>query len=134
MCRTYLQTKDLPRYFEQLARNEEMLSLDQLETMARSLFTTYSTSAAYWHAVEPSDDTTHTFFPLGDPYVQLSANTLENQTFSGDWALGNSILLMRDGLWFLEVCQAVMCGDIGRVWEVLKVSKIVNVHCKTTYW
>lgn len=42
--------------------------------------------------------------------------------FRGDWVLANSILLMRDGIWFLEVCRAVALGDIGRVWEVLKVS------------
>src|SRR5882724_9316306 len=98
--------------------------------MVSVLFSTYSTTSAYRHAVHPIDDqTTLTIFPLGNPYVQLSADTQDNWPFAGDWALGNSILLMHDGLWFLEVCQAVTCSDIGQVWEVLKVSKIANVHC-----
>ena len=47
---------------------------------------------------------------------------MNGNAFKGDWALANSILLLRDGIWSLEVCQAVATGDIGRVWEVLKVS------------
>lgn len=41
--------------------------------------------------------------------------------FKGDWPLANSILLVRDGLWFLEYCRAVASGDTGRIWEILKV-------------
>ena len=44
------------------------------------------------------------------------------QGTGGDKALANSILLMRDSLWLLEACQAVATGDIGHVWEILKVS------------
>lgn len=43
------------------------------------------------------------------------------EKFEGDWALANSILLVRDGIWWLEFCRAVSIGDTGRVWEVLKV-------------
>ncbi|KAJ3488897.1 hypothetical protein NLI96_g2538 [Meripilus lineatus] len=42
------------------------------------------------------------------------------EKFEGDWALANSILLVRDGIWWLEFCRAVSIGDTGRVWEVLK--------------
>jgi len=133
MCRTYLGTNDLPQYFEQLACDDEMLTLDQLEAIASRLFTTYSMTAAYWHAVNPSDETTHNEFPPGDPCIQVGADTSENPRFSGDWVLANTVLLICDGLWFLEVCQAMTCGDIGRVWEVLKVSKIANVWCKIAY-
>lgn len=48
-----------------------------------------------------------------------SDNTSEQ--FKGDWPLANSILLIRDGIWFLEYCRAVASGDTGRVWEILKV-------------
>ncbi|KAI0054730.1 hypothetical protein BV25DRAFT_1996352 [Artomyces pyxidatus] len=65
----------------------------------------------------------------------------------GDWVLANSILLMRDGIWFLEVCRAVASGDIGRVWEVLKIwiftfagagntnytAYLTEMWCKLTY-
>ncbi|KAK7684253.1 hypothetical protein QCA50_012577 [Cerrena zonata] len=65
--------------------------------------------------------------------------------FQGDWALANSILLMRDGLLFLEACSAVASGDIGRVWEVLKIltfagagnsnytSYLLEMFCKIHY-
>jgi hypothetical protein len=48
------------------------------------------------------------------------------QTFQGDWPLANSIMLMRNRILFLEVCQAIATGDAGRVWEVLKVSYLTN--------
>ncbi|KAI0081500.1 hypothetical protein K474DRAFT_1671959 [Panus rudis PR-1116 ss-1] len=67
--------------------------------------------------------------------------------FCGDWAAANSILLMRDGIWFLEVCRAIQQGDIGCVWEVLKVwiftfagsghpnytTYLLDMYCKITY-
>src|SRR5882762_10360710 len=124
MCRTY---------FERLVHNNKVPSLDQLETMAARLFQTYSMTAAYWHAVHPGNDTMHNPFPLDDPHAEGGSDTPGSPKFAGDWVLANSILLMCNGLWFLEVCQAVTCGDIGQVWEVLKVSKIVNVLCKVAH-
>ncbi|KAI0040471.1 hypothetical protein FA95DRAFT_1502810 [Auriscalpium vulgare] len=40
---------------------------------------------------------------------------------TGDSVLANEILLKRDGIWFMEACRAVACGEIGCYWEVLKV-------------
>lgn len=48
----------------------------------------------------------------------------DGEKFEGDWPLANSILLVRDGIWWLEFCRAVSIGDTGRVWEVLKVGDI----------
>ncbi|KAG9077862.1 hypothetical protein FS749_010195 [Ceratobasidium sp. UAMH 11750] len=39
----------------------------------------------------------------------------------GDPALRNAQLLMRDGFWYLEFVTAVTEGDIGRVFEIIKV-------------
>ena len=41
--------------------------------------------------------------------------------FGGDHALANSILLMRDGLYYKELVLAVSIGDSGRMWEIFKV-------------
>ena len=49
-------------------------------------------------------------------------NVAPSRTFKGDWPLANSILMIHDGIWFLEYCRAVSSGDTGRVWEILKVS------------
>lgn len=54
----------------------------------------------------------------GQPQKEPS---LPKKPFRGDWALANSNILIRDGIWFLEACLAVALGDIGRVWEVMKV-------------
>lgn len=66
-----------------------------------------------------------------EPLAETTTNTHEDRNqpnaegdsekFEGDWALANSILLVRDGIWWLEFCRAVSIGDTGRVWEVLKV-------------
>ncbi|KAG8769275.1 hypothetical protein FRC12_005056 [Ceratobasidium sp. 428] len=39
----------------------------------------------------------------------------------GDTALGNAVLLMRDAFWYLEFATAITEGDIGRVFEIIKV-------------
>ncbi|KAG8695321.1 hypothetical protein FRC09_009227 [Ceratobasidium sp. 395] len=43
----------------------------------------------------------------------------------GDSALGNAILLMRDAFWYLEFATAVSEGDIGRVFEIIKVLRFL---------
>ncbi|KAG9083064.1 hypothetical protein FRC07_014027 [Ceratobasidium sp. 392] len=58
-----------------------------------------------------------------------STETVENinltsgvpQEKLGDVALGNAILLMRDAFWYLEFATAITEGDIGRVFEIMKV-------------
>ncbi|KAA1479037.1 hypothetical protein DENSPDRAFT_788720 [Dentipellis sp. KUC8613] len=39
----------------------------------------------------------------------------------GDWVLANTCLLMRDGIWYKELCRAIAVGDTGCVWEILKI-------------
>lgn len=43
------------------------------------------------------------------------------KSFRGDRVLANSICFMRDALISREMSQAVAEGDVGRVWEVMKV-------------
>ncbi|KAH8101947.1 hypothetical protein BXZ70DRAFT_891314 [Cristinia sonorae] len=56
-----------------------------------------------------------------DSLSESSSSHSTSEVFKGDYPLANSCLLMRDGIWFLEVCRAVATGDTGRVWEILKV-------------
>jgi len=46
----------------------------------------------------------------------------ETDKFDGDWVLANSILFLQDFNWWMELAFAVPEGDIGRVFEILKVS------------
>lgn len=45
----------------------------------------------------------------------------EPDNFEGDRVLANSILFLQDFGWWTEIAYAVPEGDIGRVFEILKV-------------
>lgn len=46
----------------------------------------------------------------------------ESKDFDGDRVLANSILFMQDFSWWMELAYAIPEGDIGRVFEILKVN------------
>lgn len=46
----------------------------------------------------------------------------EDVHFDGDRVLANSILFLQDFGWWTEIAYAVPEGDIGRVFEIMKVS------------
>ena len=48
--------------------------------------------------------------------------TEKSEPFTGDCVLANSITFMRDTLLSREVASAAAAGDVGRFWEILKVS------------
>lgn len=58
----------------------------------------------------------------GSATNQTDQQAEEDNPFKGDWTLANIILLVRDGIWYLEYCRAVSSGDTGRIWEILKVN------------
>ncbi|KAI0079910.1 hypothetical protein K474DRAFT_1574792, partial [Panus rudis PR-1116 ss-1] len=84
-----------------------------------------------------------------DPAAQQTKCPTPKETtpFKGDWLASNTILLLRDGIWWLEVCRAVQKGAIGCVWEVFKVwiitfagsghphytSYLLDMYCKIKY-
>jgi len=47
----------------------------------------------------------------------------EAENFDGDRVLTNSILFLQDFGWWTEIAYAVPEGDIGRVFEIMKVRK-----------
>jgi hypothetical protein len=92
---------------------EALPTVDELLAQAMVLSARFGGSSAYTQALRPKAFGT-------DDMSYLPKRT--EDVFHGDWALANSILVMRDGVWFLEVCQTVAIGDVGRVWEIMKVS------------
>lgn len=46
----------------------------------------------------------------------------EADHFDGDRVLANSVLFLQDFGWWIEIAYAVSEGDIGRVFEILKVT------------
>jgi hypothetical protein len=51
----------------------------------------------------------------------------------GDQMLGNFILFMRDASWYVEFSSAIPEGDVGRVFEVMKVSICVVSRNASSY-
>jgi hypothetical protein len=47
---------------------------------------------------------------------------VEKAGFDGDRVLANAILFLQDAGWWVEAAYAVPEGDIGRVWEIMKVT------------
>ncbi|KAJ7835863.1 hypothetical protein B0H13DRAFT_1523060, partial [Mycena leptocephala] len=45
----------------------------------------------------------------------------EKEGFTGDRVLRNSQIFMQDFGWWIEFAHAVPKGDIGRVWEIMKI-------------
>lgn len=55
--------------------------------------------------------------------------------FDGDRVLANSILFLQDAGWWVEASYAVPEGDIGRVYEIVKVSEQdhhINAYSRAT--
>lgn len=55
------------------------------------------------------------------PAKEKTSTSDGGETFMGDRVLSNSVGFMRDALLSREVAEAVADGDVGRVYEVLKV-------------
>ncbi|THH05908.1 hypothetical protein EW146_g9775 [Bondarzewia mesenterica] len=85
--------------------------------------------------------------PTNDSAEPFYGETAPPKQFDGDWPLANCMMLMRNGIWFLEYCKAVALGDIGRTWEVIKLliftfagagntnytAYLVEMYCNITY-
>ncbi|KAI0038499.1 hypothetical protein FA95DRAFT_1505585, partial [Auriscalpium vulgare] len=126
----YLKTNDLVEYYRILAEESHLPSLHLIIQDAAHLSQMYSTSQAHVRARMPPSDHADDA-PRGPawpspPAANSSSASGKTPATSrrthpeADWVLANSILLLRDGIYFLEVCRAVKLGDIGRVWEMLK--------------
>lgn len=59
--------------------------------------------------------------------VKKSAAVQTDNKSGGDQVLANSIVFLRTDFWYTELCASISDGDMGRVWEVLKVRNISSV-------
>ncbi|KAJ3485625.1 hypothetical protein NLI96_g4817 [Meripilus lineatus] len=171
-----LGTEDIVTYFHDLARKNRLPTLGHLREIARELSAKYSTTDAYENALRvqdeldedikmnvddgPDDEDNHSIGSAEESDQSESDDESDTESdkehggsdntseqFKGDWPLANSILLIRDGIWFLEYCRAVASGDTGRVWEILKVwiftfaggrntnytNYLLEMYCKIVY-
>ncbi|KDQ08758.1 hypothetical protein BOTBODRAFT_77208, partial [Botryobasidium botryosum FD-172 SS1] len=139
-----LGTDDLEAHFTALKESNALPTLETLELQAALLAKRYSSTRAYHMALRGDQAGDPDFiFPEGPAWhagkgekvekvdevgkvdvVENSNKTEADKTdvkFSGDRVLANSILFLRDAIWFMEACYAVASGDMGRVYEIMKV-------------
>ncbi len=55
-------------------------------------------------------------------HVKKTQTQETNNKSGGDQVLANLVAYLRITFWYLELCASIAEGDIGRVFEVLKVS------------
>ncbi|KAF9035143.1 hypothetical protein BJ165DRAFT_1355933 [Panaeolus papilionaceus] len=148
--RILLGCTDLLQHFKDLAAAKKLPHFEDLESHARVLHRTYSSSRAIYHAL--GDTTVNTTWakniPLSSkgPFPTPSATSSTTSSTApaaslrhknGDQSLANSIAFMRDAIFSREFHFAVAEGDVGRVYEVIKVMLFTfagSTHTKyTTY-
>lgn len=155
MSRILLKTNDLVTHFADLAEKNMLPTIHELRAAAKGLNHKYGSTQAYNLALKgiqrelPSPSFSNhvperVVPPAPVPEAERAvaqvgvllgtSNPVDpsEKEFSGDWGLANSILIVRDGIWFIEYCQAVASGDIGRVWEIMKVSVNTRVSNRQT--
>jgi hypothetical protein len=140
------------KYFEDLAVSGNLPEIEVLEVSARKLHRAYSSSRGIYRALYNTDGTNEwaQTVPLGIPWTPPTVieSSLELSTDSqkkskgkqlgkekdpeigrhpqGDRVLANSVAFMRDAMMSREMSYAIAEGDVGRVYEVMKV-------CDTVY-
>ncbi|KAK6996216.1 hypothetical protein R3P38DRAFT_3329591 [Favolaschia claudopus] len=142
--RLYFEADEIHGYFKDLATREEIPSLTALLGGAMILVDRYATQSAIQTSLsarESLDPTRSNKVPSGSSWPSDNGNIVnpaaastpaeqqkdapkaheEKEGFTGDRVLRNSQIFMQDLGWWVEFAQAVPEGDIGRVWEIMKI-------------
>ncbi|KIM63152.1 hypothetical protein SCLCIDRAFT_15631 [Scleroderma citrinum Foug A] len=132
--RLHFNQVDLFEYFENLAIAKKLPTMAELELAAQSLHHAYSSAHGIYHAihdVKKTSDWSQTV-PLGTEWHYAGDKNLsdagatgnrmtETKEFKGDLVLARSIAFMRDALLSREAAYAAADGDVGWLYETLKV-------------
>ncbi|KAJ7643001.1 hypothetical protein DFH06DRAFT_999293 [Mycena polygramma] len=133
---------DIHAHFEELSANDALPSLDDLLEQASILRERYASQTAYDQSLskeEYEEAGTREQIPAGSPWAPPSAADVpppvappqdaddgpkihtEEAEFDGDRVLSNSILFIMEFGWWIELNYAIPEGDVGRIFEILKV-------------
>ncbi|KAI0072464.1 hypothetical protein K474DRAFT_1711577 [Panus rudis PR-1116 ss-1] len=145
----YHGTQDIVDYFEQ--RKDNLPTIQQLREAAKTLRARYASTQAYERALldqdslHPSETAAPQARGSNATYAQAAPHSvgsesasqdrsMENspdseQAFKGDWSLANSVLLIRDGIWFLEVWVFTFAG-LGHPHYT---SYLLDMYCKIKF-
>ncbi|KAF8603103.1 hypothetical protein BDV93DRAFT_508619 [Ceratobasidium sp. AG-I] len=106
-------------------------SIEQLEDLASRIYNRYMTTEAYQQTLSTpsslSSSQVHdlilqelSHYNLGDEEL-LKTELQSIESAPADQLLGNTVLLMQDSFWYLEFASAIPEGDVGRVFEIIKI-------------
>ncbi|KAI9066783.1 hypothetical protein FKP32DRAFT_1565201 [Trametes sanguinea] len=146
--RVYYGCEDLTTYFESIAAQpasqRSMPLLDELRGVAQLLYERYSSQRAWFDAMEGGSAAEESGWSVGSRWGQSHSESTPSSpindatlreppttaasdsepavpTFSGDRTLAQSILFMSDAMLARDISDAVAIGDIGRVWNDMKI-------------
>ncbi|THU77523.1 hypothetical protein K435DRAFT_877734 [Dendrothele bispora CBS 962.96] len=120
-------------HFDQLSVDEQP-TFDDLLTQAAQITDRWVSLESISEALNPEDMSSlpsHLQFPVGtpftpDPHIDVlkpaqSCLFQEEKDFEGDRVLANSIIFKWEYSLWIELAYAVPEGDIGCVWEIMKI-------------
>ncbi|KAH7918111.1 hypothetical protein BV22DRAFT_1108446 [Leucogyrophana mollusca] len=122
----YLGTEDIFQYFSDLAAQNALPDLEELDIIARKLHRGYSSTRAIHRALSDVtlDSNWAKTVPQGTAWtgIQQSASldTPKSELFRGDLVLAKEISYLRDTMLSRECALATAEGDVGRVYEAMK--------------
>ncbi|KAJ7703574.1 hypothetical protein B0H17DRAFT_912268, partial [Mycena rosella] len=151
--RIYFKCEDLHVYFTSLAVLNKLPSFEELEIAAKHLYDTYTSTIPQKEAARDARDAQGAWtskVPLGKPWVPLpidstSASASKKKRkrkskkdtaakqpvdlpppppFYGDQVISDNAGFMRSASISREVSAAVAVGEVGRMWEGLKIMMI----------
>ncbi|KAJ6549750.1 hypothetical protein B0H19DRAFT_883435, partial [Mycena capillaripes] len=139
---------DLLTHFDELAKHDCLPTIDDLLEQASIIRERYTCQTAYEQSLDQSEQdgaSSHDNEPTPrgeqpEPSVDTAATPNSNESnakshkedegpkihkeppgFDGDCVLSNAILFLMEFGWWIELNYAILDGDVGRVFEILKI-------------
>ena len=97
------------------------ITFHDLEVLANKVYHRFMTTQAYESALGDTPRLPEIYGKPGKE-IEMMDEGVEKLSWKGDRQLANIVLRMRDGAWYFEFCHAITDGDIGRVYEIIKVT------------
>ncbi len=105
------------------------ITYETLHDYALLVYSRYMTNAAYDAAASDIFWVPEKYGPHADirdaavvePPTTAASESKSTSGWTGDQVLRNNITFLRTTFWYLEMCLATADGDIGRVFEIMKV-------------
>lgn len=123
LVRLLYNQEDLFQYFANLATCDQLPSFENLEKDAQKLYRSYTSMRAQERALRgPRLMESSPAVPVGSTWdMENPLTKVLGKPFTGDQILARSISFIRDTMLAREFSIATADGDVGRLWEVIKV-------------